>query len=569
MEAQKRYENPQPEGHIEGFTIFCRTNRASIAVMLCMLFLTYGFMLFHFSFSIDTEECIVLQMDFFKGWIGINRYGLVFTKWLTGLLALTPGFAAVLMVLTTFGYSLAWMYFFWWIKGADRSPSGLGWVFPVLFFSSIPMVELTNFQCQSFEIAFAMLVCAAALLLEWDWILSGGILQLLLSVLLGVWCFASYQAFVPLYISASLTSFLLAYRYRNDEIGGRVYLVSIKLAAVFLCDYVICSLAGRLLMFLAGIEAGAYTDNMIRWGKEPLSEILTSLRLYAGDVVLARNLFWNRGYFFVAVGLLLMAFRKIRRKNSEQKFYPYYVFVTFLLLASPFFLPVLLGAPPVIRGQLALPFVVAAGAEMIGERFLEYAKILSAHYRAVRLAAAAFLFLLIFRENVVKDNRLLYSDYVVSQQENALTERLIEKIETADGGEYTVAGNVEDIEAGSEQDTAASGGDGTATGRVMDTAADGEEYTAVALLGKWSPACNPSMLQGETLGHSFYEWDQAVPGCTCKRVLNYWNVLGYQYRYPDDEQWKRANELGEGMPSWPRDGSVIRDGELVVIKLSE
>lgn len=315
METPTHYTTPRPEGHIEGFTYFCRTNRSSIFIILSMLLLTYGFMLFHFSFSIDTEACVVLQMNFYKGWIGINRYGLVFTKWLTGLLSLIPGFAAVLMVLTTFGYSLAWMYFFHWIKGRDLSRTELNWVFPVLFFSSVPMVELSNFQCQSFEVAFAMLLCAAALLLEWQWILSGGILRLLLSVMLGVWCFASYQAFVPVYISASLASFLLAYHYRSDEIGSRVFLVSVKLASVFLCDYLICTLLGKILMFLARVEAGTYTDNMIRWGKAPLDEIITSLKLYINDTVLAKNIFWNRWYLFAAVGLLLSAFWKLRKKK--------------------------------------------------------------------------------------------------------------------------------------------------------------------------------------------------------------------------------------------------------------
>ena len=155
------------------------------------------------------------------------------------------------------------MYFFHWIKGQNSGRTELSWVFPVLFFSSIPMIEQVNFQCQSFEIAFAMMLCAAALLLEWQWILSGGIIRLLFSVLLGTWCFASYQAFVPLYISASMASFVLGYYYRNEEVESKVFLISIKLTAVFLCDYVIYTLLGKLLLFLRDIPAGAYTDNMI------------------------------------------------------------------------------------------------------------------------------------------------------------------------------------------------------------------------------------------------------------------------------------------------------------------
>ena len=43
------------------------------------------------------------------------------------------------------------------------------------------------------------------------------------------------------------------------------------------------------------------------------------------------------------------------------------------------------------------------------------------------------------------------------------------------------------------------------------------------------------MIQGETLGRSFYEWDAEVPGGIEKRVLGYWRTLGYQYKTPGDE----------------------------------
>ena len=166
---------------------------------------------------------------------------------------------------------------------------------------------------------------------------------------------------------------------------------------------------------------------------------------------------------------------------------------------------------------------------MIGERILENTEKLSEHFEFIRAAAAGLLLLLIFRGNIVPGNRLLYSEYVVRQQENTLTEQLISKV----------------AEMG------------------------GTEESTVVILGIWSPACNPSMVQGETLGHSFYEWDQAIPGSTCNRVLNYWSSLGYTYQKPNEEHWKKAEKLGEEMPSWPQQGSVVRDEDMIVIKMSE
>ena len=127
-----------------------------------------------------------------------------------------------------------------------------------------------------------------------------------------------------------------------------------------------------------------------------------------------------------------------------------------------------MGAAPVVRGQLALPFVVAIGTQIIFEKISGRLS----NNMIIQMAVVGLLLLFTIRTNIMKDNRLLYSDYVVRQQEYALTEKII--------------GNIEETEA------------------------DGN--CAVVILGQWSPQYNPSMIQGETLGRSFYEWDAEVPG---------------------------------------------------------
>lgn len=512
------------EVYRDSFYRFSQKNKKSFNIVLIMIFLTYGFMLFHFSFSIDTEDMIIKQMDFYDGWFGINRYGLVFTKWITGVLNIVPGFATILMVIMTAGYSLGWMYFFYWLKGEEKV-SPFSWVFPVLFFSSVSVIELMNFQCLSFEVSFAMMICALALLFEWKWIIDGGKEKLVLSVVFGIWCFASYQAFVPVYISASLVSFILVYQYRNEEISRHVWLISGKLLGVFLGEYLIYSVLGKVLVYITNSEAGTYTDSMILWGKKPVEIILLSLKSYVGDILLARNLYWNWWYLLVVAGLILTAFWKIRKKISNQRYYLYYVFVLLLLLASPFFLPILMGAAPVVRGQLALPFVAAIGVEMLAENFYgNFDK-----HSFIQNGMIGLLLLLIIRGNIVKDNRLLYTEYMVWQQEQVLTYRLTESVDKAGGN----------------------------------------ESSTVVILGHWTPTYNPSMLPGETLGRSFYEWDIDIPGATCRRILSYWNALGYKYEVPTDAQIQEAENIGMRMPLWPQEGSVIREENMIIIRLSE
>ena len=126
---------------------------------------------------------------------------------------------------------------------------------------------------------------------------------------------------------------------------------------IFVIDYIVYNVLGRLMMYVWGIGAGTYTENMIQWGKMPVRSICIILKDYFLDVFFARNIFWNWGYLFVCLGLLLIELWKIRDKIKKQRFYLYYLLVLCLFLFSPF-LPVLMGATPVVRGQLALPFVV-------------------------------------------------------------------------------------------------------------------------------------------------------------------------------------------------------------------
>lgn len=510
---------------IEDFRKFCRENKRGLGIIALFLILTYGFLLFQFNFSIDTEELIERQNLFYEGWFGINRYGLVLTKWIFGVLSFVPGYAIVLMLVVTFFYSIVWMYVFYYLNG---NRTELYWVFPVIFFTSVPVVELNNFQCQTFEVAVAMLLCAVALLCESRWILGDGNWKdLMLSIALNVWCFGSYQAFVPLYISASLACFILIYRRfgykdRKNNLG-----ISAKLLGVFVVSFILYNMVGYAVRGILKINQGTYTDNMVQWGRMPIIDIVNILKHYFADIVLARTVFWDYGYLCVGIGFVIYIVLRLKRERESKFACLYYIMVILVFLVSPFLLPFLLGNVPVVRGQLALPFVVAFGLQFL---MGYWARIWEKKY-VLRIAGIMVFMMIVCRECVAKDNRLLYSDYVVRQQEYMLTTNLISAIHEVD--------------------------------------ADAGEETPVVIVGKWSAQYNPSMLQGETLGRTFYEWDAEEEGGVEKRVLNYWRCLGYRYSNPSIEQRETAKLKAESMPAWPCEGSVTCEDEMIIIKLSE
>lgn len=507
---------------LESLGQFCAKNKRMWYFILAFIFLTYGFLLFHFGYSIDTEDILIRQKAFYAGWFGINRYGLVFIKWIFGVLSIIPGFALMLMIFTTFFYSIVWSYLYYYLSDEKEQEF---WIFPVFFFSSVSVVELVAFQCLSFEAAVAMLLCALALIYEWRWLLGdGGKVDLMLGVLFGTWCFSCYQAFVPLYISASLACFILAYQRfqyklwkKNLEIAGKIF-------GIFCVNYILYTLIGYVIRYVSGTAAGTYTDQMIQWGKLPAITIIKNTIYYFASMVFAKSFAWNYGYLLVGVGMAGYALWYLVKNFKTTSTAWFYLLVTGLFLLSPLFLPILMGSMPVVRGQLALPFVVAFGIQFLCGLWRSVIK--KKKYTIVAVAVIAFL---AFRWNIVTDNRLFYTDYVVRQQEYALTMDILSEIE--------------------KQDVAIS------------------PETPVAIVGRWNPTYNESMIEGETLGKTFYNWDWYVENGVQNRVLHYWESLGYPYRTPTDQQSAEAKIKAETMPCWPNDGSVIYENGMVIVKL--
>jgi hypothetical protein len=77
------------------------------------------------------------------------------------------------------------------------------------------------------------------------------------------------------------------------------------------------------------------------------------------------------------------------------------------------------------------------------------------------------------------------------------------------------------------------------------------------------------MVQGETIGWSFYEWDSEKAYGSTERIIGLWNTLGYEYQTVDILSAEIGKNRAENMPVWPEKGSVSWDGDLVIVKISE
>jgi hypothetical protein len=70
----------------------------------------------------------------------------------------------------------------------------------------------------------------------------------------------------------------------------------------------------------------------------------------------------------------------------------------------------------------------------------------------------------------------------------------------------------------------------------------------------------------DIFGSSFFLWDKGNP----HRMINFMAILGVNdLVLADKEQYQKAVEYSQKMPSWPYQGSVIINDGVIIVKLSE
>ena len=494
----------------------------AIAVTVCIV---YGQLLISGGITIDTEDIINLQMSFYGGWLGIDRYGLVFTKAVFGLLSNVPVLATSLSMVTMVACGIVWMLL---ITQLGMKKSYLcGGIFSLLLVTSVPLLEILAFQCLSFEVAFALLLAALSLSCFWKYIDERHAFYLALHAILLVWVFSSYQAFIPMAAAMYSLSFLVramngvnSYEKKNP---GRTVLIQ---AAFFALALLLYKLLGTLLIILSGVQEGSYTSSMVVLGKEPIGSVLNSFALYLLGIFSGNSYAWN--YLYLLAYISLFVFPMLNHFRSKGGDTPKvglgWILIAILFsLCAPLVLPFVTGGG-VVRGQFALPFVMALSIALAISETANYLSHIIMRRAFMILAAVAFLHVCI-----APGVRLMWTNSVVKQQEIQVTYELLEDIH----------------------------------------AAGGKEGSTVIVLGQWHPSYNRSMVPGEVLGRSFFEWDAGVQGGTNRRVLGYWRTLGYDFAMPTLEEIQAAEAVANGKPSFPDPGAVWKTGNIIVVKLSD
>lgn len=496
---------------IKNIKLFLQKHKTAIIILFLVSLFTYGTKLFHYSISIDTEVLISQPTSLLRSWIGIDRPVLVLLKYLLGLTPFNPllntGITYVLF--TTF---VIFLYYIFYRIFKEDSNLRLC-IFGTSILTSAIYIEQLNFMLQSAEITILLnLICMGILFFNIA-IESKKKIYYLCSIICTTLAFGGYQSFVPMFITIiALSAFL---KIQKEDIDWKkAFNYCFNAAVIFiisLIGYFIGSIISRELFDVA---SASYLTNKILWFDEPvvytIKRVLTTIFNGYFGALNQNALFY--GYInIVAFTLIAISFIKcfFKDKNKLLK-----MFFTLILLVVPFSLAMVLGDKELYRAQLSLPIVISFVITFMTTK------------RRGKIIINTIIIACLFSQFILT-NRLISSDYFRYKEDCLFADKLYDELTNYD-----------------------------------------IENKRVVMLGKYI-ASNPLILtRGETMGVSFFEWDQYEPNGVGIRAAYFMNTLGYKINANTVEDYEFANKKKEELEIFPKENSIREYDELIVVRLS-
>lgn len=537
------------------FGTFAFSNRYAVLATALLAFLVHGSKLFSNIISIDTEDVIRLQQGFYDGWLQTGRQGLVLLKRLTGSYLYNPYFAGAMTLFFLVSTCLGFAYLFQQVLGLAAKDRKYIWAFTAfscILVSHPILTEQFYFSLQSMEITLSMTLLSVCLLCSFYWITEGSKRAGMASLALMILLFGVYQSMVTLYIFGVIAVFLLYYYSCSHSKGmtlRNVFLWIGKAIGLFLIGFLINQLVSSL--FFSG---SSYLSNQIYWKEYGISGGLYRVFSHLVHALLGQAPYYSSTFFLICLALTIAVLVWLCKGNSQKGKWIYLLCLGACFL-SPFYMTILCGERPPIRSQLVLPFVTAFGAYLLilllqdfrnAHVISDASAALQHKHRTVHpylCFAAGILCLITTWTQAQNSTRLYYTDSLRYEQDVMLANALITEINK----------QIPDFHAQKYEGTEA------------------PSYPVV-FIGHYPFRPNNACVIGETMGHSFFDWDQNVDPAnywSSRRIIGLMHTLGYNYGHASMELTASATEYAASMPCWPAHGSVTHHNGMVIVKLSQ
>jgi hypothetical protein len=509
------------KNEVENFKNYIKNNKKSIIMLLILAIITYSIKLFNYSISIDSEVTINDLNSNDLPWIATGRWAVVlFEKIIHFGHRFNPFFSNIVMVMFLVLCTCIVSYTFSSIlKQKNQEPMLL--IVGSIIITSPLLAEMLNFTLMTAEVAIGLCFLTSSIYFTYLAIYNKQKKAYIMAIILLFISMGCYQAFFPLYVGLIALVFFMQ-KEKVDTNIKQDLLNALKIIIVFAISYVLCSLMTKLLETHYNLLSSSYLTDQIRWGKISSSIIIYEIvkniafTLVSGSY----NCMYTFTYLIVIIISLIYSIKKIIK--YKQKAVVQVLALIFILL-SPYFLLILIGNPSAYRTQMNFPFVTG---------------ILLAYffYTSKNKKFKEFIILVTFITVFIQLKStldLFYSDYIRYQEDKTITESIFNKID-----------NIDNLPEGNR------------------------ENVSVIFVGAHSTKSTGLVCKGDTLGFSFYEWDQPTEFGSNKRIYGFAKTLGYKYQMPTVKQIKEAKKIQSKLDIYPSKNSIKVIDNFVVVRLS-
>lgn len=321
---------------------FLNDNKMELFILAGIIFIFGSFKIFNYSFSYDTDLIILDSKNIVDSWLGLGRYFLVFIK--TLFCMYDNLFLINLLTYTNvFIYSALLIYFF--NIGLEKH-NILRDILCILILVTSPFfLEQYNFTLQSFEVSFSMILLVLSYITTYYYLFNKKLRYGLLTILLLLMIFGTYQSFINLYIIGVLISL---YKLHDPSIKNNLINImkTIILFVISLIGYLVLS---KVIQQVFQISSTSYLTDMIMWNKQ---SIFMTLFGFLKDIVktgLGVGKIINLAFI---ISYLIMFIFAIKNRKDKISF----MYIIFLMI-SPFLLNIVTGSRVIFRSLFGLSIV--------------------------------------------------------------------------------------------------------------------------------------------------------------------------------------------------------------------
>ncbi len=335
---------------------FIKKYKSVLIYSFLFFILAYSIKIFTYSYGIDTEMYIINKKAMLDSWLIINRFSLVFLKYLLSWLPFSIFWTNLFTVIFFYLGSVVCFYTFTKNKKIVSSKKQ-AFFFLTFLATSCIFLEQFQFTLQSLEVAFTFFLFEIGMLYLEKYIFEKKVKYSIITILIVTFSIGCYQSFAPMYLAQGIIYlFLYSTEKRENKELLFMFVKEIFFLIVALILYVLIS---KITLNYFHLEKGSYLTNQIGWFTNPWSInikniIKDGIRFYFGFFFKYPSFSLIHTVIFVYI--IKECFIRLKEKDYQ------HIILLLSIFVSPLILTIILGNIEPIRSDLALGIVISFGA---------------------------------------------------------------------------------------------------------------------------------------------------------------------------------------------------------------